>query len=104
MYKPLCRNLVLQNEYQMYFLKNVNSYKIFNYLLQSAETEKNCKIISELNNHFRNMRSKIILYTYDAFLFDVHKTEFEVMKSLIDVITSEGQYPIRMYSVKSYLV
>ena len=86
----------------VFFKKNVNSYKIFNYLLQSAETEKNCKIISELNNHFRNMRSKIILYTYDAFLFDVHKTEFEVMKSLIDVITSDGQYPIRMYSGKSY--
>lgn len=85
-----------------FFGKKINPHKVFNYLLQSAETERNCKILTEINSYMSEMLSKLILYTYDAFLFDVHRDEFPLIKKLDEIITSNGEYPIRTYIGKSY--
>ncbi len=85
-----------------FFGKKINSYKVFNYLLQSAETERNCKVLSEITSFLQNTKSKLILYTYDAFLFDVHRDEFSIFKKLNINITSNGAFPARTYIGKSY--
>jgi hypothetical protein len=47
-----------------------NHIKTFNYLLQNLETEINSTVMSELHNYLSDKRSKLVLYTYDSFLFD----------------------------------
>lgn len=44
----------------------------------------------------------MVLYTYDAFLFDMHKSEFEIIKELQPIITSNNEYPVRTYIGKTY--
>lgn len=85
-----------------FFGESVSPYKVFNYLLQAAETERNCRVISNINNHLKNSKSKFILYTYDSFLFDVPKTEVEHIKNMYPIITSDNKYPVRTYIGSSY--
>lgn len=85
-----------------FFGKKINSYKVFNYLLQSAETERNCKVLSEITSFLQNTKSKLILYTYDAFLFDVHRDEFSIFKNLNKIITTNNVFPVRTYIGNSY--
>lgn len=86
----------------IFFGDKINSYKVFNYLLQSAETEKNCEVILKLNKYLETSKSKMILYTYDAFLFDVHKSEFKLIKEMQPIITSNDKYPVRTYMGRNY--
>ena len=86
----------------VFFGEKINSYKIFNYLLQSAETEKNCEVILKLNKFLEDVKSKMILYTYDAFLFDMHKSDFELIKQMQPIITSKDKYPVRTYMGRTY--
>lgn len=47
-----------------------NHIKTFNYLLQNLETEINSLLITELHCFLEEKQTKLILYTYDSFLFD----------------------------------
>ena len=71
-------------------------------MLQSAETEKNCEVILKLNKFLEDVKSKMILYTYDAFLFDMHKSDFELIKQMQPIITSNDKYPVRTYMGRTY--
>ena len=56
-------------------LDNMNPQKLFNYILQNLETATNVRILMELHRLLRGKNSKIVLYTYDSFLFDLDKSE-----------------------------
>ena len=56
-------------------LRDMNRNKLFNYFLQSSEFEYGSIVMSELRNIMKNYNSKFILYTYDAFLFDVNLSD-----------------------------
>lgn len=56
-------------------IPNLNSLKVLNYLLQSFETEFNAGFISDLNDYLYTRPSKLVLYTYDSFLIDLHKAD-----------------------------
>ena len=58
-------------------IEEPNKQKVFNYLLQALETEINYRKIGELLDGMEGKMSKIILYTYDALLIDVHPAERE---------------------------
>ena len=66
-------------------LDNMNPQKLFNYLLQNLETATNVRILWEIIKILKNKQTKLILYTYDAFLLDVHKGEKEEIKQILDV-------------------
>ena len=66
-------------------LDNMNPQKLFNYLLQNLETATNVRILWEIIKILKNKQTKLILYTYDAFLLDVHKGEKEEIKLILDV-------------------
>ena len=66
-------------------LDNMNPQKLFNYLLQNLETATNVCILWEIIKILKNKQTKLILYTYDAFLLDVHKGEKEEIKLILDV-------------------
>jgi len=70
--------------------------KVFNYLLQALETEVNYKKISDILNEMSGMKSKLILYTYDAFLIDTHPMERGEILKLLPTIMEKGGFPVRI--------
>jgi hypothetical protein len=84
------------------FDDKTNAYKVFNYLLQSAETERNCRIMRRVLDYLRGKRTKFFLYTYDAFLFDMPRDEFVEVKKLAELMHENGEYPVRVEVGGSY--
>ncbi len=60
-------------------LGEMKPQKLLNYLLQNLETAMNVHILWEIIKLLRNKKTKIVLYTYDSFLFDVDKEEEDVL-------------------------
>ena len=56
-------------------LDNMNPQKLFNYVLQNLETATNICILVELHRLLCGKNTKLVLYTYDSFLFDMDKSE-----------------------------
>jgi hypothetical protein len=56
-------------------MDEMNPQKLFNYVLQNLETSTNVCILMELNKLLRGKNSKLVLYTYDSFLFDMDESE-----------------------------
>ncbi len=48
----------------------MNRNKLFNYMIQLLETENNMKVLNDLVPYLKDKKSKLILYSYDSFLFD----------------------------------
>jgi hypothetical protein len=84
------------------FREKEKPYVVFNYLLQAAETERNCKILMSLNNFLDNKKTKCILYTYDAFLFDLPKEEFLLLKDLVKIMNPDDKFPVKTYVGANY--
>ncbi len=76
--------------------------KVFNYLLQALETEINYKKIEEVLKYLDGRVSKMILYTYDAFLIDVHPGERDTILKDLKYILERGGFPIRAYEGSNY--
>ena len=77
--------------------------KIFNYIIQLAETERNLKIMLEMMKLFENKQSVPTLYTYDSILFDYSMSDgTELIKDILSVLTENGKYPMRVYYGATY--
>jgi hypothetical protein len=63
----------------------MNPQKLFNYLLQNLETSMNVRILWDVLQLIRGKKTKLILYTYDSFLFDFSQDEQDVMENIQDV-------------------
>ena len=66
-------------------LDNMNPQKLFNYLLQNLETSKNVCILWDIIKLLKRTKTKLVLYTYDAFLFDYDETEEGVLNQIKSV-------------------
>ena len=66
-------------------LENMNPQKLFNYVLQNMETSVNIKILYRILKLLKNKQTKLVLYTYDSFLFDFAKGEEDVMEQIKNV-------------------
>ena len=53
-------------------------------MLQSLETEYNVRKIKTILPHLKDRQSVFMMYLYDAFIFDIHPDETE----LIDILHS----------------
>lgn len=76
--------------------------KVFNYLLQALETEVNYKKMSDILTEISGMKSKLILYTYDAFLIDTHPSERDEILKLLPTIMEKGGFPVRIDEGTNY--
>jgi hypothetical protein len=56
-------------------LENMNPQKLFNYMLQNIETAINTRILMDIHKLLRGKKTKIVLYTYDSFLFELGDKE-----------------------------
>lgn len=84
------------------YIDDVSETKLFNYLLQLLETEHNINVLFNMLNYMKKMKSKLILYTYDSFLFDVHPDEVENMNEIKRMLEDGGKYPVRLETGKTY--
>ena len=76
-----------------------NQTKMFNYIIQGLETYTNVNILSDVIKYLQDKKTKIILYTYDAFLFDFSKEDgTEVLHKLVELM----KYPVSVKAGKNY--
>ena len=71
-------------------LGDMNPQKLFNYFLQNLETVNNSRIINDIIKVLRGKNTKLVLYTYDAFLFDLDNTEEDIINDLKEIFSSRG--------------
>jgi hypothetical protein len=84
-----------------HFRKNEvnNPTKMFSYVIQGLETYTNVNILLDIIDYLKDKKTKIILYTYDAFLFDYSKEDGnEVLQHLVKLM----KYPVNIKTGKNY--
>jgi len=72
-------------EYYKDKLENMNPQKLLNYVLQNLETSFNVRILWDIFKILKNKNTRIVLYTYDSFLFDWDKEEPQVIQDIHQV-------------------
>jgi len=71
-------------------LPNMNPQKLFNYIIQHWETYSNVAILKEIIYIINNSDTKLVLYTYDAFLLDISKEDKDKIKKVLEVFETRG--------------
>jgi hypothetical protein len=82
-------------------LEDMNPQKLLNYVLQNLETANNVHILYEIFKILKGKNTKLVLYVYDSFLFDVDKNEKEVLKEIAEVFKNK-QLQIKIKKGKNY--
>jgi hypothetical protein len=59
-------------------LDNMNPQKLFNYMLQNIESAVNTHILIDIHKLLRGKKTKIVLYIYDSFLFELGEGEKDI--------------------------
>ena len=79
----------------------IHAQKLFNYYIQATETYTNVEKINEIQDYLEDKKTKLVLYIYDAFIFDVSKQDGK--QTLIDLenILSD-KFPIKLKIGKHY--
>jgi hypothetical protein len=79
-------------------LSNINPQKLFNYVIQSTETSTNVKLLEKVFDYLKDKKTKLVLYTYDAFLFDYSKEDENTLNNLYQLL----EYPVNIKQGTSY--
>jgi hypothetical protein len=77
-----------------------SSNKVFNYSVQWLETETALQNVAKVCELLSDKLTKPILYTYDAILLDLHRSETALLPRIKHLL-EEGGYPTRMYKGKN---
>jgi hypothetical protein len=85
-------------------LEPITPAKVLNYYIQAYETERNIRKILKIKEKLEGKHTKLILYTYDAFVFDVHPTEKQYLYTDITPILKGGygRYEVKTTTGKNY--
>ena len=83
------------------FDENLNKNKLFNYVLQALETERNILILDKLSKIDLNQKSIPVLYTYDSILFDVDEGEDKYIREVKKIMEKDG-FPTQLEIGKDY--
>ena len=67
-------------------LPDMNKLKLFNYIVQNLETKENIFKILEINKLLTKKKTKLILITYDSFLFDFSQEDGKTLLKKIKTI------------------
>jgi len=76
---------VSKHIYKNDVLMDMKPQKLLNYVLQNLETATNVRILWEIFKVLRGKNTKLILYTYDSFLFDLDNSERELLREVIKI-------------------
>ena len=76
---------------------DITANKLFNYTIQQMETENNMKVLTELIPNIKEYKSKLILYSYDSFLFDFNLDDgLDYLKKIKVILEQDGKYPVKV--------
>jgi hypothetical protein len=82
-------------------LDNMNPQKLLNYQLQCLETSTNVCILWDMLKLLRGKKTKLILYTFDSFLYDFDDEEEDLLSD-IRLIFSKQKLKIKEVSGLNY--
>jgi hypothetical protein len=82
--------------------EGMSKEKVFNYFLQSMETEINYVKMKQLNRILSGKQTKLILYTYDSFLIDYHPNEDINILKEIKKILEWGNFTVTISQGNNY--
>lgn len=91
------KHLVTDNKIFM-FDADMTRSKLFNYIIQSKETSTNVKLLRLVLSKLEGKKTKLVLYTYDAFLFDYSEEDKELISDIINTL----KYPVTIKQGQSY--
>ena len=78
-------------------LSDMNPNKLFNYTIQLMETENNMQVLSKLIPEIKDDRSKLVLYSYDSFLFDFNMEDgLEYLEKVKNLLEQDGKFPVKV--------
>jgi len=77
---PISKHIYKKDE-----LHDMKPQKLLNYVLQNLETSMNVRILWEIVKILKGKNTKLVLYTYDSFLFDFDEGEEDIIKEIIQV-------------------
>jgi hypothetical protein len=85
-------------------LEPITPAKVLNYYIQAYETERNIKKILKIKEKLEGKHTKLILYTYDAFVFDVYPSEKQYLyNEIIPILRGgHGRYEVKTTVGKNY--
>ena len=79
----------------------IHSQKLFNYYIQATETETNIRKIQVIQDYLKDKKTKLVLYIYDAFIFDMSKQDGKQILIELENILSD-KFPIKLKTGKHY--
>ena len=79
----------------------IHAQKLFNYYIQATETETNIYKIDEIQKYLGNKKTKLVLYIYDAFIFDFSKEDHKQVLLDLHTILSD-KFPIKIKTGTHY--
>ena len=85
--------------YEKEKLDNMNPQKLFNYILQNLETSMNVRILWDMFCILRKCKTKLVLYTYDSFLFDLDDSEENILEEIRNVFI---KYKLNIKEIEGY--
>jgi hypothetical protein len=80
------------------FNSDMTPSKLLSYIIQSYETSTNVRLLTLVLDYLKDKKTKIVLYTYDAFLFDYSEEDGDIMKDIINIL----HYPTTIKQGKTY--
>jgi hypothetical protein len=78
--------------------ENITRTKLFNYIVQSKETSTNVDLLKLVFDKLKDKKTKLVLYTYDAFLFDYSNEDKGLIQEVINIL----EYPVNIKQGKTY--
>jgi len=77
--------------------------KVFNYIMQAVEGEISIPQVQTVLNFLRGKKTKAVLYTYDAVLYDFHKDDgLPTLNHIRQLMSCNGMFPMKTYIGNSY--
>ena len=74
----------------------MNRNKLFNYLIQAFETERNVKRILKIQDYLKDKETNLVLYGYDSFIFDLSKQDgVNILKNIKNILEKDN-YPTKI--------
>ena len=83
-------------------VKDFYPSKLFNYMIQSLETERNILVLKSLLKETKDFKSKLVLYHYDSFLFDYNKNDGDKFVEIVQNELQRDGFPVKMKRGKNY--
>jgi hypothetical protein len=78
--------------------EGITRNKLFNYIIQSYETSNNVQLLEQVLDYLKDKKTKLVLYTYDAFLFDYNQEDGAIFSEITKIL----EYPVSIKQGTSY--